>query len=293
MKTGKALRTLQFCWSYAELAAATRDHQADEGLIGFHAYFNGSLDVFNPNATLNDMRNMYKKASTRDALIQSLTEFSSIATMVNIGGMVERLAYAISDAIERLNDERCDHHTLPFTAETLSQVKEYVNDRRRFDHTFISQQGDTMDALVGAIICDASMASVKSPVSLVDTSGFEAIARLADQWARSSSFTVGFLKSPGMDSQALRHTTDILKCLVACLGMLKGIPLDDVRFGRTKLLGTPVVDALMRYGISDKTLAALPRPTHELIELCGYNGSKPSQNGLLYMATYRLMSSAA
>jgi len=186
---------------------------------------------------------------------------------------------------------RCTSQFITPSNETLNRVEDLM--KRSLHGSCLSESSkDTIDALVGALCFDASTAAPAQHTSsdVADMRRITMLLQLIEGWL------------PGLEGSAVVSEKNrphihipvanaLFKASVALMGMLLNKEIDAIRYDRHRYLGAlnDYTDARDALQVSDITMAALPRPTKELLDICREDGRRASTTGMLYAKTYQVV----
>lgn len=293
MKIAKSDLALQFCWSYAELVESVREQAADVGLLGYALYHAGSLEIMHPSVSLDELTSLYQRTTTRAQMTEGLTAFAYQCIARNLLRyglhLLERIDALLVRAPNGLRN--CDGTIITPSSTTLDLAETLQRTGRFTIEPTLPGRGDTMDALVGALLFDASVMMERVAPEHLDVDRLQGLRTLLQSWVQSlNSIPQQGVPRDYSPSKYLACGAATLKAVVALGAMLRGTSLEQVRAERHRYLGVlpRLADDRPMPAVSDMTLAALPRPTQPLLRLCAGPGHT-STTGRLYIKMHQLV----
>jgi len=283
---------LQFCYSYAELVERIQDQDADVSLLPYALYYSGSVDIINPGLTIDDLTALYRRHTTDRDLVSGLTAFARMCMAKNLIRYTTHLLSHIIQQTERLRDGECmrSHIATP-SAITLELAYNLGRSGNAHLVTALTETENSIDTLVAMLLFDASAATERVPYQNLDLDRIANLVNVLTQWINTLEGVAG-IEQPNVTQRDLFAAgASILKGAVAINALLTTeMNLEQIRAERYQYLGalTRFTPGQSEPSASDMTLAALPRPTPDLMRLCQSQGNT-STAGRLYVKLHQLV----
>lgn len=274
MSKRKIAAESQLCWSYAELVDRVRQQLADPGLLSYYAFFTGSFDTLLMPESLDRLKELYYSDASSSASREALTAFAHSCILLNLGRMTN---YALNDVKQMIDDQ---------SSLDLKELKVYIPSPATLNLCTLrkSYSGieDNIERVYTSLVHDGilNIHQVTSTDLLNDK--LSLMVEMLQGWHDWVSMKAVTYPNRG---EAVMNANKVFKTAIILRTMLLGLNLQDIQTGGYDLLsGGSLTEDLPR--ISDMTLAALPRPTADLIAMCE-DTETISSRGILYLKMYR------
>ena len=282
---------LQFCYSYAELVERIQDQDADPSLLPYALYYSGSVDIITPGLTITELTDVYRRNTTDRHLVSGLTAFARMCIARNLIRYTQHLLAHVTCRLE--NGNECVGHRgvlspSPATLEMAASLH-----KRGVIHitSALHEAENSMDTAVAAVLFDAATAKDRIPYEHLDRARINHLVELLNKWICSLEGVAGFSGGIITQHDLFKAGATILKAAVALEAMLvMDVSFEQIRAERYQYLGVipRSIPGQPEPSTSDVTLAALPRPTPDLIRLCQSQGNM-STTGRLYVKLHQLV----